>query len=140
MKHTHTFLLIGIFLYCAACGQKNSTPEPVNNSGPPALISDSLVQELKKQKEDLAKRMSSAQITYYIIKAPEEKFGYTIFIDGQMYIEQKSIPALEGTHGFDTKEDAEKIAKLVIEKIKQGEMPPAISVDELKAHGIVRNP
>ena len=137
MKYTHTFLLIGIFLYCAACGQKNSTLEPVNNSGPPSLISDSLVQELKKQKEDLAKRMSAAQSTYYIIKVPDAKFGYTIFIDGQMYIEQKSIPALEGTQGFDTKEHAEKIAKLVVEKIKQGEMPPAISVEELKTEGVI---
>jgi len=139
MKYTSTLFLIGIFLYCTACGQQAAPTEATKNIANPQMISDSVVQELKKQKEDLAKKMSKAQITYFIIKAPDNKFGYSIFIDGQMYIEQKSIPAIEGNKGFDTKEDAEKIAKLAIEKIKQGEMPPTISVDELKGEGVISN-
>jgi len=129
-------LLFPIFINCISCGQ--STTSQTNGAGPEPreIISDSTVQQLKKQKEELAKKMSAAQITYFINHVGGNKFGYSIFIDGQMYIEQKSIPAVEGNTGFDTAAEAEKIAKLVIEKIKQGEVPPTISVEDLKANGV----
>ena len=138
MKHFIVLFIITLFLNCTSHGQESTPQAQIKKIDSTAMISDSAAQALRKQKEDLAKKMSTAQITYFIIKAPDEKFGYTIFIDGQMYIEQKSIPAIQGNKGFDTKEDAEKIAKLVIEKIKHGEMPPAISVEELKGHGVIR--
>ena len=34
--------------------------------------------------------------------------------------------------GFKTKADAEKVAKLIITKIKKGEMPPSVTPEELK--------
>ena len=54
-------------------------------------------------------------------------------------IHQTSAPALPGNEGFKTKEDATKIALLVIEKIRKGEMPPTISIDEMKKLGVVNN-
>jgi hypothetical protein len=54
-----------------------------------------------------------------------------------MYIEQASIPVIKGNAGFSTKEEAEKVAMLVIEKIKKGEMPPTISIEELSEMKIV---
>ena len=47
-------------------------------------------------------------------------------------IHQTSAPGLPGNEGFKTKTDAEKVAQLVIDKIEKGEMPPTISIDEIK--------
>jgi hypothetical protein len=40
---------------------------------------------------------------------------------------------LPGNEGFKTKEAAAKVAELVISKMKKGEMPPSITIEELKA-------
>ena len=133
------FLYIFIIIFCSCKPSSGSQPSAAGSASE-EIIPDSTIQRLLKQKEDLAKKMSTAQITYFVIQVPENKFGYTIFIDGQMYIEQKSIPAINGNAGFNTKEEAEKIAKLVIEKIKQGDIPPTISIEELKANGVTIHP
>ncbi len=96
------------------------------------MIDDSLKNQMDEEKGQIASKMAKATLTHFIIRVPDEKFGYTVFIDGKMYIEQKSIPAISGNAGFVSKEDAEKVAKLVIEKIKQGEMPPTISIQDLQ--------
>jgi hypothetical protein len=94
-------------------------------------------------------RMSSSQFpeatananttfTYKIIDAPNHTYGYEVFGDGTLMIHQTSMPRLTGNEGFKTKQDASKIALLVIEKIRKGEMPPTISIDELKTLGVIR--
>ena len=128
-----------LFILLAGCtnAQQQITAEVAQDTVPAAsIIDDSTRIRLLEEKKKLTAKMAVAQLTYFIIHVPDGEFGYTIFIDGQMYIEQKTIPALPGNQGFATKEDAEKIARLAIEKIKQGEMPPTISVEELKANGI----
>ena len=49
-----------------------------------------------------------------------------------MLIHQPVIPGLPGNKGFKTKPDAEKVAKLVIEKIRKGQMPPTVTTEEMK--------
>ena len=53
-------------------------------------------------------------------------------------IHQTSAPALPSNEGFKTKDDATKVALLVIEKIKKGEMPPTISIDEMKKLNVIK--
>ena len=53
-------------------------------------------------------------------------------------IHQTSAPALPGNEGFKTKKDASKIALLVIDKIRKGEMPPTISIDEMKKLNVIK--
>ena len=53
-------------------------------------------------------------------------------------IHQTSAPAVSGNEGFKTKEDATKVALLVIEKIRKGEMPPTISIDEMKKLNVLK--
>jgi len=53
-------------------------------------------------------------------------------------IHQTSAPALSGNEGFKTKKDAAKVALLVIEKVKKGEMPPTISIDEMKKLKVIK--
>lgn len=80
---------------------------------------------------------TNTNLTYKIIDAPNNTFGYDVFADGRLMIHQTSIPAMPGNEGFKTKEDAEKVAQLVVEKIKRGEMPPTISEEEMKKLNVI---
>jgi len=75
---------------------------------------------------------ANTKLTYKIIDAPNHTFCYDVYADGKLMIHQTSIPAMPGNEGFKTKAEAEKVAKLVIDKIKKGEMPPTVTVMELQ--------
>jgi len=81
---------------------------------------------------------ANAKLTYKVIDAPKHTYGYDVCGDGRLMIHQTSVPALPGNEGFKTKEDATKVALLVIEKIKKGEMPPTISIDEMKKLKVIK--
>lgn len=72
----------------------------------------------------------------YVVFESENGYGYKIYIDGKLSINQPNVPALPGTAGFDSEADACKIAELAVSKIKQGIMPPTITLEELEANGI----
>ena len=79
-----------------------------------------------------ASAYANTKLTYKIIDAPKHTYGYDVFADGRLMIHQSSAPGLPGNEGFKTKADAEKVALLVIDKIKKGEMPPTITLEEMK--------
>ena len=81
---------------------------------------------------------ANTKLTYKIIDAAKHTYGYDVFADGRLMIHQTSAPALPGSQGFKRKEDATKVALLVIEKIKKGEMPPTISIDEMKQLNVLK--
>jgi len=78
---------------------------------------------------------ANAKISFKLIASEGQTWGYDILIDGNRIIHQPSRPALQGNTGFATKEKAQKVAGLVIEKIKKGEMPPTISPEEMQNAG-----
>jgi len=65
-------------------------------------------------------------------EAPDNTFAYDIYSDGKLFIHQPSIPGVAGNEGFKIKAGAEKVAQLVVGKINKGEMPPTVSIDEMK--------
>ena len=67
-----------------------------------------------------------------IIAATRGTYGYDIYKSKKLFIHQPNIPAVPGNNGFATKSDAEKVARLVVDKMKKGETLPTITVDELK--------
>jgi hypothetical protein len=75
---------------------------------------------------------TNATYTYKVIQAPRNTYGYDIFSDGKLMIHQPSVPGEPGNNGFKTQKSAETVAKLVIEKIKKGEMPPTVSREEMQ--------
>ena len=85
-----------------------------------------------------ASAYAKTKLTYKLIAAPNHTWCYDVFADGRLMIHQTSAPALPGNEGFKTKEDATKVALLVIEKIKKGEMPPTISIDEMKKLNVIK--
>ena len=85
-----------------------------------------------------ASAYANTKLTYKVIDAPKQTHGYDVFADGRLMIHQTSAPALPGNEGFKTEEDATKVALLVIDKIKKGEMPPTISIDEMKQLKVIK--
>ena len=81
---------------------------------------------------------SNVKLTYEIIDAPHHTYCYDVYADNKLLIHQTSIPAMPGNEGFKTKADTEKVALPVIDKIRKGEMPPTVSVDELKELKVIK--
>ena len=61
-----------------------------------------------------------------------------MYADGRLIIHQNIIPAMPGNEGFKTKADASKVAQLVIGKIKKGEMPPTVTIEEMKKLKVIK--
>ena len=85
-----------------------------------------------------ASQVVNSKFTYNIISAPEKTFGYDILVDGKIMIHQPNKPGMGGIRAFDTKLDAEKVAKLVVQKMKNGEMPPSVTPEELKKLKVIK--
>ena len=77
-------------------------------------------------------QFKDANLTYNIIPAANNTWCYDILMEGRLYIHQPSAPGLPGLEGFKTKEAAAKVAELVISKMKKGEMPPSVTIEEMK--------
>ena len=70
--------------------------------------------------------------TYKIINGLDKTFGYDIYKSDTLMVHQLHIPALQGNQGFKSTSDAEKVAQFVVNKMLTGEIPPSISIEELK--------
>ena len=58
-------------------------------------------------------------------------WGYDILVDDKLFIHQESIPVVSGRNGFSRREQAEKTAQLIINKMERGE-PPTVTTFELQ--------
>jgi len=97
------------------------------------LLLAALAQPAAAQSSTVAK----PQVTYKLISGEHNTWGYDIYIEGKLRIHQPSVPALPGNDGFKTKDQCKIAAKLVIEKIRAGKMPPSVTADELKKAGAI---
>jgi hypothetical protein len=66
----------------------------------------------------------------------DSTWGYTIYVNGRIYIHQQVITTLYPTSGFHTEADAVKTSGLVVRKIKNHIAPETVSVKELDSLGI----
>lgn len=77
-----------------------------------------------------------AALTAQVIDAPHGTFGYEVYSNGKLFVRQTNLPGRPGVDGCATREQAQKLSALVIEKIQRGEMPPTVSNNELTALGL----
>jgi len=78
-----------------------------------------------------------ADIKAVIISSENNTFGYDVYLHDAVLIHQPSRPGLPGNAGFATENDAMKVAKLVIKKIRNNEMPPTVTMQELQELGVL---
>ncbi len=83
--------------------------------------------------------ITSYSTQFFLIDSinPKRGFGYNILVDGTIFIHQASIPAIPGNNTFSSKEEAEKVANLMIHKLRNNIMPPSISKHELDSLNIL---
>ncbi len=127
-----TALLIGLLTGCSTGATSSGTEAhtvPVDTS---AELQDTTTAMSAPTPGD----PGSAALSVVVIDAPNGTFGYDILSDGKLLIHQPNIPGLPGNEGCRTREDAEKLAALVMDKIRKGEMPPTVSNEELARSGI----
>lgn len=91
-------------------------------------------QEIKQQKNPYA----DAKISIKIIPSVNKTFGYDILLYGRSLVHQPNIPGLPGHEGFTTKERAQKVAAFVVKKIRNNEMPPTVTIDDLNKMGVLK--
>lgn len=78
---------------------------------------------------------STAPVPDFRISLFESEFGgygYDILFTEKLIIHQPNIPAIGTNRGFPTRKSAQDVAALVVVKLKNKEMPPAVSVEEVK--------
>ncbi|MFD2541446.1 DUF4907 domain-containing protein [Lacinutrix gracilariae] len=75
--------------------------------------------------------------TAYSLKLIEKENSwiYEVYNQEQLYIRQEYIPAVKGKQVFKTKEDAEKVGQVVINKLSNKTLP-VITVAELTTNNI----
>lgn len=78
----------------------------------------------------------NSNITIKTFQSADSTYGYDIFINGTQYIHQPTIPAFSGDKGFATEIDADKVAQLVVTKIRNNILPPSVTPTELQTLGI----
>lgn len=89
-----------------------------------------------QKQEKAVNPFENSEIT---VKTFEEDigWGYEVLIDGNVYVLQPNIPAIGGNKGFKTEADARLTGDLAVQKIHEGIIPPAISIEELKGLGVI---
>ena len=98
--------------------------------------SNASIDLLTAEKIDTDNPYVNSKIQVTTFQSDDKTWGYDISIDGVTYVHQPTIPAVSGNIGFSSKEDAHKTAEFVVSKIKNNEMPPSITPEELKELGI----
>jgi hypothetical protein len=66
-------------------------------------------------------------------------WGYNIREEGKTLIHQDRIPSVPGIKPFVSKEDAMKVGQLMIDKLKKGLFPPAVTYQEMQGLGVDMN-
>ena len=135
------FVLCSVGFLLALVGLSKSVPDSLGN---PVLVTEKFATTAMAQPNSTAAKLpepsayASAKLTYKIIDAPKHTYCYDVFADGRLMIHQTSAPGLPGNEGFKTKEDAGKLALLVIDKIRKAEMPPTITIEEMKKLNLIK--
>ncbi len=123
-------LVLCILILAFAC---TNAPQDQNRENSKRETRNS-TNEQKQQRQ----ASNEKEVTIQVLEN-EKGWGYEIKVNGELMINQPTIPVVEGTKGFDTRQDAIKAAELMKSKIKQGIMPPTITKQELDSLNIYKD-
>ena len=138
-------VLTGVLLFSIACNNKKAANE--NDGADKAPLTEK-EKEMEAMKADTSKPKENpyknAQLDIKVFKNDTIKdshvkgFGYDIYMYRSLYVHQPHIPAINGNRGFDTEEQAHKVAEFIVYKIKNNIMPPSVTPQELDSLGVLK--
>jgi len=105
------------------------TAMPVNKDIP------ALDKKLEKPKDNPYK---DAKIETKPVKNEDGTWGYELLLEGNLYIKQPHIPAINGNRGFKNDADAKKVGDLMAYKVRNNIMPPSVTPQELDSLGVLK--
>lgn len=121
-----SFALTLVYPGISAYAQEAKDKEVRDATGPKTVVKQD--KEIKNQKNPYA----DVEITVKIIPSANNTYGYDILVHNRPLIHQPHIPGLPGNEGFATKDKAQKVAQFVVKKIRNNEMPPTVTMEDLK--------
>ena len=101
-----------------------------------AVISFNYKNEIPEESLKTINPFNNASLSFETFKTEGKGWGFDVYINGSLFIHQDKIPAPGVVKGYESEDDAVKVAGLIISKIKQNTLPPLISVSELDSIGI----
>lgn len=123
------FLILFSLFFLIACSVKPNE-EPETPADEPFISSEVNV-------VDSSQNPITTAYTFEVFETANSGWGYKIFENGTLLINQPHIPAIAGNKGFSSKEKAEITVKFAILKMEQGLVPPTISPEELDSLGVL---
>jgi len=119
-----TFLLLSISLLFSnsGCGKKAAK---LTNKGLLGTTTEAIIPD-----------RSTADLKALSFRNSDSTWGFTIYMNGKIYIYQQVMPGLKAATGFQSENDTMKAAKLVIKKIKTNISPESVNEKELDSMGI----
>ncbi len=78
------------------------------------------------------------EIKTFSNEADLKGYGYDIYLNQKLYVHQPHVPAVAGSKGFSTPENAKRTGEFVAYKIRNNIMPPSVSPRELDSLGVLK--
>jgi len=103
-----------------------NTADPLKDASPQSIV------------QEKSNPYKNADISIKIIPSVNKTYGYDILLYKRPLVHQPNIPGLPGNEGFTTRKRAQKVAEFVVKKIRNNEMPPTVSTEELTTMGVLR--
>ena len=127
-------VLCMLFLVTSLPGTSLSADETTGKQEVKPEAKPEVQPETKQQENPYAK----ADITIKILPSANNTFGYDILLYNRPLVHQPNIPGLPGNEGFTTKERAQTVAEFVVKKIRNNEMPPTVTIENLNTMGVLK--
>ena len=136
MRHTLIRLLLAVGLLTLATGafaQQANSPMARGKQASPMLLPG-----MPEGAPHMAQAKAGpnpyrdAAITTRLIPGAHQTHGYEVLVNGRVLVSQPSIPGIAGNRGFRTPKQARRVAALVAGKLRNNQMPPTVSAEELQ--------
>jgi hypothetical protein len=78
-------------------------------------------------------------VKYISFQNSDSTWGFTVFLNSRPYLHHKRIPFRKSETGFQSKKDAENVAELFVNKIRNGDLNPELNKNLIDSLGIIMN-
>jgi hypothetical protein len=106
-----------------ACGKKSSKAMNIKTSGnvPDKVVTEEYPDDIKVKQ----------------FRNPDSTWGFTVYLNGKIYIHQQAVPGVQPASGFKSEQDAGKVSELIVKKIKNHSTSETVNQKELDSLGVI---